>query len=235
GDLLAALPGAVAASEDVQEELDRGEVDDCIVTLLLDLGQRLPDLLTEALAGHPASPFEARQRRELAAPLAETDEYLLPQGRRDAGVLATREERRRLGAHRAVREVGPRGEPVGDGEEARHARTRADGMMAADRLDDGRRQAPRLEDPAADLGVVDSEARRLQPVDRLDLARTADDAPVLVPEAHREHEAADVVQQARGEAFVRIARAQASRESLRRHRHRDRVRPELVQPRPRDA
>src|SRR5947199_375363 len=48
GDLLPALLDRVATREQVEQDLDRGEVDDGVVALLLDLGERLADVLVPA-------------------------------------------------------------------------------------------------------------------------------------------------------------------------------------------
>src|SRR5439155_763658 len=83
-------------------------------------------------------------------------------------------------------------------------------------LDRGR-EAPRLQDPAADLGVVDAQARGLLALDRFALARAADALPVVVAKAHGEDETADVVQHAGREGLVRIADAEPRGEGLGRH------------------
>src|SRR5947199_7281381 len=54
GDLLPALPDRVATREQIEQDLDRGEVDDGVVALLLDLGERLADVLVPALPRHVA-------------------------------------------------------------------------------------------------------------------------------------------------------------------------------------
>src|SRR5213080_3950953 len=54
GDLLRALLDRVATREQVEQDLDRGEVDDGVVALLLDLGERLADVLVPALPRHVA-------------------------------------------------------------------------------------------------------------------------------------------------------------------------------------
>src|SRR5207244_11381394 len=52
GDLLPALPDRVATREQIEQDLDRGEVDDGVVALLLDLGERLANVLVPALPRH---------------------------------------------------------------------------------------------------------------------------------------------------------------------------------------
>src|SRR5438094_670244 len=54
GDLLPALPDRVATREQIEQDLDRGEVDDGVVALFLDLGERLADVLVPALPRHVA-------------------------------------------------------------------------------------------------------------------------------------------------------------------------------------
>src|SRR5881392_1279944 len=54
GDLLPALPDRVATREQIEQDLDRGEVDDGVVALLLDLGERLAEVLVPALPRHGA-------------------------------------------------------------------------------------------------------------------------------------------------------------------------------------
>src|SRR5438093_3649185 len=54
GDLLPALPDRGPAREQVEQDLDRGEVRDGIVALLLDLGECLADVIVPALPRHAA-------------------------------------------------------------------------------------------------------------------------------------------------------------------------------------
>src|SRR6266446_5667235 len=54
GDLLPTLLDRVATREQIEQDLDRGEVDDGVVALLLDLGERLADVVVPALLRHVA-------------------------------------------------------------------------------------------------------------------------------------------------------------------------------------
>src|SRR5207237_8141253 len=67
GDLLRALRGPVPVGHDLEEELDRREVDQRVVALLLDGRERRAQTL-RAIARPPASPVEPSERRVVAQP-----------------------------------------------------------------------------------------------------------------------------------------------------------------------
>src|SRR5438094_539554 len=127
------------------------------------------------------------------------------------------EQRRRLRVHHAGPEIGPRDQAVGDGEQPGHPGAYVVRVVRAHRLDDRGREAPRLQDPAAHLGVVDAQGGGLLALDRLGLARAADALPVLLAKAHGEDEPADVVEHAGREGLVRVAGAEPRGERLGRH------------------
>src|SRR5438552_4118110 len=135
------------------------------------------------------------------------------------------EQRRRLRVHHAGPEIGPGDQAVRDGEQPGHPGPCVARVVRAHRLDDRGREAPRLQDPTAHLGVVDAQGDGLLALDRLGLARTADALPVLLAKAHGEDETADVVEHAGREGLVRVAGAEPRGERLGRHPDRHRVRP----------